>query len=529
MQTASRLTIALAAAIALGAVLGAALAQETPLRIALTQDEGTLTPYTYQTGYPGYEIMTLIYEQLFALDEQRTPQPWLAASLEVRDDVAYHLTLREGVRWHDGTAFTAHDVAFSIDYYQTHPLGRFTSTANKVAAVEVASDVEVVLRLTAPDAGFVETGLADLPMLPRHVYQEIDEPRTVNEAMGTGPYRLVEYRTEQFYRLEANADYWGPEPALPVIIAVVIRDETATFQALQAGEIDVAVRPVPAGSVERFEAANDIAVQRGSGFASTLLVMDVTRSGLDDPAVRRVIAQSIDVERLVDVLLLGYGTPGTAGFIHPDNPMANPATGPRERLSADHAVAALEGAGYVRGADGVFVGADGTRLAFELLAPSNNPTRLRAAELIALDLGPIGIAISVRSMENEALVQRTWPDFDVSQGRDYQLAMFGWSAPVNAQANLRGLLHSDPSKGTLNLAGYADDEVDRLTDASLVAVDPDERRALLFEAQERVASDVPFVTLFYQDGVYAYRSAAYDGWTYMAGQGIIHKGSFLRR
>lgn len=525
MPTLARLMLPLLAALA----LGAALAQDTPLRIAITQDEGLLTPYTYQTGYPGYELMTLIYEQLFALDEQRVPQPWLAASLEVRDDVAYHLTLREGVRWQDGATFDAHDVAFSIAYYQANPMGRFTSSANKVVSVETVSDLEVVLTLGAPDAGFVETGLADLPMLPRHVYQDLDDPRTVTEAMGTGPYRLVEARTEQFYRLEANPDYWGPDPAVPVIVAVVIRDETATFQALQAGEIDMAVRAVPAGSVERFEAANDIAVQRGAGFASTLLIMDVTQPGLDDVAVRRVIAGSVDVARLVDVLLLGYGTAGTAGFIHPDSPFANPATGARERLSAAEAAAELEAAGYARGSDGVFANADGTRLSFELLAPSNNPTRLRAAELIALDLAPTGIELRVRSMENEALVQRTWPDFDVSQGRDYQLAMFGWSAPVNAQANLRGLLHSDPAKGTLNLAGYADDEADRLTDASLVAVDPAERLAILHELQQRVAADVPFVTLFYQDGIFAYRPAAFDGWTFMVGQGILHRGSFLRR
>lgn len=523
----TRTMLALAATLALA--LGTVTAQSTPLRIAITQDEGVLTPYTYQTGYPGYELMTLIYEQLFALDEQRVPQPWLAAELDIRDDVAYHLTLRHGVRWHDGAPFSAQDVAFTIAYYQTQPLGRFTSSANKVASVEVVGELELVLTLAAPDAGFVETALADLPILPRHVYETIDEPRTVTGAMGTGPYRLVEVRTEQFYRLEANPDYWGPEPAVSAIVAVVIRDETATFQALQAGDIDVAVRPVPAGSVERFEGARDIAVQRGSGFASTLLVMDVTRSGLDDMVVRQVIAGSIDVARLVDVLLLGYGTAGTAGFLHPDNPFANPETGARDRLSASDAAAALEAAGYRRGADGVFASADGTRLSFELLAPSNNPTRLRAAELIALDLAPAGIELRVRSMENEALVQRTWPDFDVSQGRDYQLAMFGWSAPVNAQANLRGLLHSDPAKGTLNLAGYAADDVDRLSDAALVAVDPVERLALLHELQQRVASDVPFVTLFYQDGIYAYRPAAYDGWTYMAGQGIIHKGSFLRR
>jgi len=500
-----------------------------PMRMAITQDEGTLTPYTYQTGYPGYELMTLIYEQLFLMDEDLVPQPWLAASLDIHDDVHYRIELREGVMWQDGTPFTADDVAFSIGYYQTHVLGRFTTSANKVVDVEVASDLEVTLTLAAPDAGFVQTGLADLPMLPRHVWEGIDEPRNMTEAMGTGPYRLIEYQPEQFYRLAANDEYWGPEPAFDTLIAAVIRDETATFQALQAGEIDVAVRPVPAGTVERFEAARDIDVQQGAGFPSTILIMDVTQPGLDDVRVRQVIASSIDYVRLVDILLLGYGTLGTPGFLHPANPFANPDTAEYERITPEQVAGRLGEAGYTRGGDGVFENADGVRLAFEFLAPANNPTRLRAAELIALDLNAAGIRVTVRSIENEALVQRAWPDFDVSQGRDFELSMFGWSAPVNAQANLRGLLHSDTTKGTLNLSGYGDPEVDRLTDEALVTTDPDARRELLYRVQERLADDLPLITLFYQDGIYAYRPAAYDGWTYMAGQGIIHKGSFLRR
>lgn len=516
---------------ALAVAVGASFAADhgATLRMAITQDEGTLTPYTYQTGYPGYELMTLVYDQLFLMDVDLVPQPWLAAELHIADDVVYHLTLREGVRWHDGTPFTADDVAFSIGYYQTHVLGRFTTSANKVATVEVGGPLEVSLTLHAPDAGFVQTGLADLPMLPRHVWESVDEPRTMAESMGTGPYRVAEYQSDQYYRLVANRDYWGPAPTFDTIIAAIIRDETATFQAVLAGEIDVAVRPVPAGLVERFSGRTDIALQQGAGFPSTILIMDVTHPGLDDAEVRRVIAGSIDVERLIDVLLLGYGTAGTPGFIHPASPFANPATAAYDRLTPAEARARLEAAGYTLGADGVYARSDGARLAFEFLAPANNPTRLRAAELIALDLNAIGLAVTVRSIENEALVQRAWPDFDVSRGRDYQMAMFGWSAPVNAQANLRGLLHSDTAKGTLNLSGYADDEADRLTDAALTTTDPDARRALLFQAQERLAADLPLITLFYQDGIYAYRPAAYDGWTFMAGQGIVHKGSFLRR
>ncbi|CAN5753327.1 ABC transporter substrate-binding protein [soil metagenome] len=500
------------------------------LRMAITQDEGTLTPYTYMTGYPGYELMTLIYDQLFLLDEDLAPQPWLAESLTIADDdLAYTLTLREGLAWHDGEPLTADDVAFSIGYYQTHILGRFTTSANKVANVEVRDPRTVVLTLSAPDATFVQTGLADLPMLPQHVWADVEEPRQMAESMGSGPYMVAEYRADQFYRFVANPNYWGPEPTFDTIIAPIIRDETATFQALIAGDIDVATRPVPAGLVDTFAGRNDLELAQGPGFASTILIMDVSEGALADVEVRRIIGGSIDYGRLIDTLLLGYGTAGTPGFLHPASPFANPATAEYAHVSPAEAQERLVAAGYERGADGVFVSPDGDRLEFTFLAPSNNPTRLRAAELIGQDLNAAGLRVTVRAIENEALVQRAWPDFDVSRGRDYELSMFGWSAPVNAQANLRGLLHSDTAKGTLNLSGYGDPEADRLTDAAAVTTDPAERRTLLHAAQERLAQDLPLVTLFYQDGIYAFRPAAFDGWTYMAGQGIINKGSFVGR
>ncbi|MBA2665465.1 MAG: ABC transporter substrate-binding protein [Trueperaceae bacterium] len=326
------------------------------LRMAITQDEGTLTPYTYMSGYPGYELMTLIYDQLFLLDEDLAPQPWLAESLTIADDdLAYTLTLREGLAWHDGEPLTADDVAFSIGYYQTHILGRFTTSANKVANVEVRDPRTVVLTLSAPDATFVQTGLADLPMLPQHVWADVEEPRQMAESMGSGPYMVAEYRADQFYRFVANPNYWGPEPTFDTIIAPIIRDETATFQALIAGDIDVATRPVPAGLVDTFAGRNDLELAQGPGFASTILIMDVSEGALADVEVRRIIGGSIDYGRLIDTLLLGYGTAGTPGFLHPASPFANPATAEYAHVSPAEARERLVAAGYERGADGVFV------------------------------------------------------------------------------------------------------------------------------------------------------------------------------
>lgn len=497
------------------------------LRLAITQDEGTLTPYTYQTGFPGYELMTLIYDTLYLMDADLAPQPWLAEGLTVSDDgLTYTLTLKESLTWQDGEALTAEDVTFTVQYYKDNLLGRFTTSANKITAVETLDERTVELTLEAPDATFVQTALADLPILPEHVWSEVADPNTAESPMGSGPYMLAEYQTDQYYRLTENPNFWGPAPAFDEIIAPVISDQTATFQALQVGEIDAAARTVPPELVERFQ-GGDLEVVQGSGFASTILIMDVTQGALADPGVRQVMAGLIDYDQLMNTLLLGYATVGTPGFMHPDSALANPATAEYTQLTPDEARARLEELSFSAGADGVYADDDGNRLEFEFLAPSDNPIRLRAAELIAQDLNAAGFDVTVRAIENEALVERTWPDFDVSQGRSYQMSMFGWSAPVNSQANLLGLLHSDPAKGNLNLSGYANPEVDALTDEAAVTTDEAARRDLLFQVQEILAQDLPLITLFYQDGIYAYRPAAYDEWTYMAGQGIINKNSFV--
>jgi peptide/nickel transport system substrate-binding protein len=500
----------------------------TTLRMAITQDEGTLTPYTYQTGYPGYELMTLIYDTLFLMDADLQPQPWLAADTQISEDgLTYTVTLKDGLVWQDGEPLTAADVAFTIQYFKDNLLGRFTTAATKVSAVETPDARTAVLTLDAVDATFLTNSLTDIPILPQHVWSDVTVPDTMEQPMGSGPYMLTEYRTDQFYRLVENPNFWGPAPAVDEIIAPVIRDQTATFQALQAGEIDVAVRNVSPELVDRFAARDDLEVAQGPGFASTILVMDVTQGALADPGVRQVLAGLIDYNRLIDNLLLGFGASGPPGFLPPASPVGNPATQEYTLLTPEDAQARLEELGFSRNGEGVYVDGDGNELAFEFLTYSDNPIRLRAAELIAQDLEAGGIDITIRTMEREALVERVWPGFDVSQGRSYQLSMFGWSAPVAAQARLGALMHSDPSIGNLNLSGYSDPDADRLIEQAAVTTDEEARRELLFDLQEIMARDLPLITLFYQDGVYAYRPAAFDDWTFMAGQGIINKNSFV--
>ncbi len=140
----------------------------------------------------------------------------------------------------------------------------------------------------------------------------------------------------------------------------------------------------------------------------------------------------------------------------------------------------------------------------------------------------IGMDAAVAAVEQATWEDAVWPGFDVAQGRNYDMAMWGWSAPVQANAvRVTSLIHSDPAIGSLNLSGYASETADALAEALNAAVDPDEFADLLDQVQVQIATDLPFIMLHYPDGAYAYRNGVHDGWAFMAGQGIFHKLSFL--
>jgi peptide/nickel transport system substrate-binding protein len=173
---------------------------------------------------------------------------------------------------------------------------------------------------------------------------------------------------------------------------------------------------------------------------------------------------------------------------------------------------------------------DGAPLSFELLVPSNDSLRVRLAELVSEMLAEVGLQANVGVVEQATWEEAVWPGFDVSQGRNYEMAMWGWSAPVQANAiRMASLVHSDPAIGTLNLSGYASEEADRLAEAIGSEIDPAAQAELLGELQALVAQDLPFVMLLYPDGAYAYNAEVYDGWAFMSGQGVFHKLSLIHR
>jgi len=506
-------------------------AQMGAVRLAITRDEGWLNPYTYQTGFPGWNLMTLVYDTLFYPDANNEPIPWLVRDTRVSaDGRTWTLTLRPNLRWHDGRPLTSADVKFTFEYAAKVTHSRWTPTTRNLDGVDAPSPQTVVFRLKQPDAGFRLRTLADVPVLPKHIWEPVTTvaaARAFRNTVGSGPYRVEEVQDNQFYRLTANSEYFAGTPKVRELVLPIIRDATVTFTALQAGQVDATSRTLTPELVAQFEKAPGIKVARGAGFASTILQFNVEHPQLRDVRLRRAIASAINTNLLVRLLMLGYAVVGSPGYLHPDSPFYAP--GVKFEASKARAVSLLNEAGYRdRNGDGIREGPDGTPLQFTLLTLAGNPIRIRGAELIRTWLRDVGIGVTIRVAEDAAIIDQVWPDFDVCKGRRFDMAVFGWSAPVMSRPTaLVDLFHSSCQLGTINIGGYKNAEIDRLGQQLIVTVDPASQKRIAAQMQQIIAQELPVHVLFYPDTIMAYRAGAYDRWAFQKGQGYVTKLSFV--
>ena len=500
-------------------------------RAAVISDESTLNPFTYVTGDPGWNLLMLQYDSLFTMGLDGEPYPWLVTDWALSDDgLSYTLELRQDVTWNDGTPLTADDVKFTFDYFVLNAVGRFARDIREFDSAEVVDEYTVVINLGSPNPGFVRSAFADVPVIPQHIWETVEDPQNhqfdTATNVGTGPYVLMDYTPDQFYRFEANENYFAGMPTVGELVVIKFADEAGTQAAFRTNEVDMIFRIIPPEQIDLLGMVDGVSIVQGPQFTTQMLIMNYDVEPFNLREVRQAMAYAIDRQDLIDTVYLGAATLGSNGWIHPDSPFYNDQVVTEYNL--DMAVELLESVGIVDSNDDGVREYNGTDLVFELITPSGNALRLRLAELIREMLGNIGMTVNVASVEQTTWEDMIWPEFDITFGRSYELGMWGWSAPVQADVfRAPELAHSDPGVGFLNMTGAASEEIDRISDELAASQDPVVRAELVKELQLAIAEEMPFIVFAYPDGNYAYWSSVYDNLAFIAGQGVVNKLSFL--
>ncbi|MEV4892286.1 ABC transporter substrate-binding protein, partial [Nonomuraea sp. NPDC055795] len=285
--------------------------------IAISSDEGTLTPFTNESGYPGDNLVKLIFDTLL-VQKGEGLAPSLATAVETTDNKVFRLPLRTGVTWQDGRPFSAADVVFSVEFYRKNLSGDSAIDVRPIREVKADGDA-VTMTLDAADPEFPLRILSDMAVLPKHLWESVTKVNEAgtDKAIGTGPFRLTAYDKERGYTLTANPGYFGGKPKVDTVKVNVIPQETTQFAALRTGEVALSVRNVPPQQRAALQSQPNIGIAEGTEFASTMLQFNTTRPPFDRAEVRRALAKAVDVHDLVKTALLGQGTPGNPGFVHP--------------------------------------------------------------------------------------------------------------------------------------------------------------------------------------------------------------------
>jgi peptide/nickel transport system substrate-binding protein len=463
----------------------------------------------------GWLPYRLVFDSIVEFGANGAFIPGLAKSWSVDDTgLVWTFEIQDGVTFHDGTPCTAEDIAWSLTWMEE--VG-FDSIAYMWAGLfeEVVALDDTTLQITTVSPiSYMEYVLSYSFVVPQSVWGDILDNETMaayteeDATTGTGPFKFVEWSPDEYLILEANEDYWGGKPAIDRYIFQQYATEDAMVQALLGGEID-GIAFVPATGIETLQGEDNITVSLWEGWGVDELTINSSADGtqpesLGDPAVRLAMEYAIDREQINEVVYLGTYTPATT-FIAPV--LGDWHNSDVVGIPFDIAMAnsTLDDAGYTDSdGDGVREWSDGSPLQYRFLI-DDAASSARLAEVIKNGFEQAGISLEISAVDYNSQL------YAVFYYYDYDLTYWYWGA--DPDPDFLGTVFWCDQLYWWNDSGYCDEDYDALYVGSRTAIDKAERKDLVWQMQEKIYNDRPWIVLLYGTVTSAYRSDLFTGFS----------------
>ncbi len=479
------------------------------ITVGLASEPSSIDPH-YHNLTPNNALAREIFDRLIMPDDKQVLKPGLAVSWKAVDDLTWEFKLREGVKWHDGSPFTADDVVFTFERAPDVPNSPSSfGTYLKGKAIEKVDDLTVRIKTAAP-----------YPLMPNDMSTfsiiskkhgdgaGTEDYNSGKAAIGTGAYKFVEWVPGDRIVLERNDDFWGDKPEWEKVTIKPIKSGPARLAALLAGDVDF-IEGVPTTDIERLRDDKDITLSQGISNRVIYLHLDhfrddspfvkaadggAIKNPLRDARVRKAISMAINRDAIVDRVMEGVAV--KAGQLLPEGFFG--VSGKLKPVDYDP-----EGAKKLLTDAGV---GDG----FQLTIHGPNDRYIndaKIAEAIAQMLTRVGIKTAVETMPKSVYFKRA------SRGAEgepeFSFILVGWGAGTGeASSPLKSLLHTYDKErgfGASNRGRYSNQEVDKLVERALATIDDGKRAALLAQATEIAVEDGGIIPLHYQVNTWAGR------------------------
>lgn len=452
------------------------------------------------TGFFGAESLDVAYnwdgwimsiygisENLYRLDENIEPQPWIAESVETPDENTWVFTIRDGVTFSNGKTVDAKAVKACFE--RTYEKNERADSTLKIKSME-ADGMKFTIVTPEPNP----TLLNDLcdPLLG--IYDATEEPDEELGVSCTGPYVATSFTAMTDVKMRANENYWGGAPKADTVELKIIDDQDALDMALANGEIDLIAQETANGA-SKFTDTSKYTTDTVTTTRANFLSFNLKTEGLDDLAVRQAINYCIDREGYADVVYQGFATPCYG--IYPDNLAFGGTDGLNLTVNsydADKAKEILADAGYQdTDGDGI-LDKDGVNLSFKVLTYSYNDNCIQLADMLQAELSQIGIELSIETQDVL--------DDPLASG-DFDLAILNYAmAPIGTPSYFINMLFTTGASN--NYGGYSNEKVDALAAEIGTTSDNDKVVSLTRELEQQVLDDMPFAFVADQQLIFVY-------------------------
>ena len=466
-----------------------------------TSDAVNFHPYIVNDSASfGYQGM--VYDSgLLRLDENTLEYiPNMAHTYSISDDgLTFTFKLREGMLWSDGEPITAHDFKYAYDMASNPDNGYpYLSQLEFIQSYEALDDytLQVTIgEIYAPALGQM-SGL--ITPLPKHVWETLDwddpetNPEILSPSVVSGPYKLIEWKRDQYAIFEANENYWyHGRPNFDRYIIEIVSDQDIEYQRMLSGEADTGI--ILPENLEEAKSQPNLNVYEWWPAAASWSYIGFNMRRDDAPTmdhnVRQGISYAINKEELTDEIMLGQAkrqcsiVPDTSWVYNPDVECYP--------FDTEMAIAKFEEAGYTF-TDGQMLDANGEQLTLKLVyGPNTNKIRELIAVTVQDYLSDIGIIVEIQSMEWASYLEEV-----TGEGiPDWDLFLLGWNSTLEPHTAFP--IWSAENIPNLNAVGYINPEVERLFQEGGATYDPAVRKEKYGEVQRILSEDAPYVFLYY--------------------------------
>lgn len=458
--------------------------QASTLNLSISSSPSRLNPIL-ANDTASSQIANWLFNGLFKYDKDGNPTEDLALSYSFETKTKLIINLRKDIKWHDGKELTSKDVVFTYNtILDPKVFNSIKSNYKEVESVKAIDDytIEVIYK----KAYFKALEIWMVGILPYHILKDEKNLMTSSfnkNPIGTGPYKLENFKVGQNIKLKANENYFEGKPKIDELLYKFIPDTNTSFLFLKQKKLDLSsLTPLQIDRQIDDEFKKSFKIIESQSFSYSYVGLNLKNEKFKDIRIRKALSLAIDRQELVDILFFGHGEvcngpflPGSFAYDEKTKPIIP---------NIQKAKKLLKELGYD----------ENNPFSFEIVTNTGNDTRINAAQILQYQLSKAGIQMKIRVMEWQAYLNT------VVHPRNYEAILLGWSLSLMPDAY--PLWHSSSDKtGRFNLVGYSNKEVDKLIEKGSTTINRDELSKIYKSIFKKITDDIPYLFLYIPNSI----------------------------